>query len=101
MRLTLGIRAHRDMHATRVIKKPSRNLSKKVEGGWRQGFRWYERAGKRHECTQAVGLKEWWAGLHSVERESEFRAAGRRAGLPNELYPEFESAESMAVPNSS
>jgi hypothetical protein len=32
--------------------------------GWRQGFHWYERAGKHPARTQAVGLKEWWAGLH-------------------------------------
>jgi hypothetical protein len=62
-------------------------------------FRWYERAGERPERTQAVGLKEWWAALHSAERDSEFTAAERRAGLPNELHPEFEFAKSMAVPN--
>ena len=67
--------------------------------GWRQGFRWYERPGERHERTQAVALKEWWAGLHLAERESGFTAVGRRAGLPNELHPNFELAEPMAVPN--
>jgi hypothetical protein len=65
------------------------------------GFRWYERAGERPERTQAVGLKEWWAGLQLAERASELTAAGRRAGLPNELHPKFELAEPMAVPNPS
>jgi hypothetical protein len=31
-------------------------------------------------------------------RASEFTAPGRRAGLPNELHPKFELAESTAVP---
>jgi hypothetical protein len=48
---------------------------------------------------RAEELKEWWAGLHSAERESEYTAADRRAGLSNELHPKFELAESMAVPN--
>jgi hypothetical protein len=69
-----------------------------MEAGWRQGFRWCERAGERPERTQAVGLKEWWAGLQLAERASEFTAAGSRAGLPNELHPKFESAKSTAVP---
>jgi hypothetical protein len=51
--------------------------------------------------TQAVGLKDWWAGLQLAERASGFTAAGRRAGLPNELHPKFELAEPMAVPNPS
>jgi hypothetical protein len=34
-------------------------------------------------------------------REIDFTAASRRAGLPNELHPEFELAKSMAVPNPS
>ncbi len=38
----------------------------------------YELAAERHERTK--GRKDWWAGLHSAERESEFTAAGRRAG---------------------
>ncbi len=58
-----------------------------------------ERASERHERTQAVGLKELRADLHLAERESEFTAAGRRAGLSNELHPKFDLAESMAVPN--
>jgi hypothetical protein len=37
--------------------------------------------------------------MHSAERESEVTAAGRRAGLPNELHPKLELAKSMAVPN--
>jgi hypothetical protein len=42
-----------------------------------------------------------WSGgrLQLAERASEFTAAGRRAGLPNELHPNFELAEPMAVPN--
>ncbi len=90
---------------------------KKVGAGWWQGSRWYERAGERPERTQAVGLKEWRslkAGLQLAERASYSRrvdtrrcalqiksntAAGRRAGLPNELHPKFELAEPMAVPN--
>jgi hypothetical protein len=52
---------------------------------------------ERASALNAQG-KEWWAGLHSAERESEFTAPGRRAGLPNELHPKFELAESM-VPN--
>jgi hypothetical protein len=79
-------------------KNPKKVLGKKFEVGWRQVFRWYERAGERPERTQAVALKEWWGGLHSAERESEFAAAGRQAGLPNELHPNFELAESTAVP---
>ncbi len=63
------------------------------------GFRWCERACVCHERTHAVGLKEWWAGLHLAERASEFTAAARQAGLPNELHPKFELANSMAVPN--
>ncbi len=58
-----------------------------------------ERAGERNARTQAVGLKEWWAALHSAERASEFTAAGRRAGLANELHPNYKLAKSMAVPN--
>ncbi len=65
----------------------------------RSGASGAERAGERHERTQAVGLKEWRL-LHSAERDSEFTAAGRRAG-PKELHPKFELAESMAVPNRS
>jgi hypothetical protein len=80
-RLTLGTRAH--------------------GGRLEAGFRWYERAGERPVRTQAVGLKEWWAGLQLAERASELTAAGRRAGLPNELHPKFESVEPMAVPNPS
>ncbi len=41
----------------------------KLVAGLRQGLRWYERPGEHRERTQAVALKEWWAGLHSVERE--------------------------------
>jgi hypothetical protein len=68
------------LNAPRVRKKnvPSKKLLKKFGSGWRQGFRWL-RAGERHERTQAVTLKEWWAGLHSAEQESEFTAADRRA----------------------
>jgi hypothetical protein len=33
------------------------------------------------------------------KNRSKKTAAGRRAGLPNELHPNFELAESMAVPN--
>ncbi len=93
-------RSSRRVWTLRAFKK-NRSLrkGKKVGAGWREGFRWYERAGERHERTQAVGLKEWWAGLHSAERDSEFTAAGRRAGLANELHPEFEFAKPMAVPN--
>jgi hypothetical protein len=46
-------------------------------------------------------LKEWWAGLHLAERESEFTAAARQAGLLNKLHPKLELAESVAVPNPS
>jgi hypothetical protein len=40
-----------------------------------------------------------WAALHSAERANEFTAAGRRAGLANELHPKYKLAKSMAVPN--
>ncbi len=90
--------AHRVSFKT--LRAFPKNPSKKMLGaGWRQGFRWYERPGECHERTQAVALKEWWTGLHSAERESEFTAAGRQAGLPNKLHPKFELAKSMAVPN--
>ncbi len=56
---------------------------------------------KRPERTQAVGLKEWWAGLPLAERTSEFTAAGRRAGLPDERHPKLKLAEPTAVPNPS
>jgi hypothetical protein len=80
-------------------KRSLKKQSKKLGSGWKQGFRYYERAGERHERTQAVALKEWWAGLHSAERQSEFTAAGRRAGSPINLHQKFGLAESMAVPN--
>ena len=66
--------------------------------GWRQGFRSSGRAGERPERTQAVGLKEW-AVMQLAERASEITAAGRRAGLPNEVHPKIELAKSMAVPH--
>jgi hypothetical protein len=69
-----------------------------MEAVWRQGLRWYERAGERHGRTHKVLLKEWWVGLHSAERESDFTAASRRAGLPDELYPKSELAEPIVVP---
>ena len=101
-RLTLGTRAHRvAFKRSARPKKFVPSKTKMLGAGWRQGFRWYERPGERHERTQAVALKEWWAGLHSAERESEFTATGRQAGLPNKLHPKFELAESMAVPNPS
>jgi hypothetical protein len=100
--LTLGLqRAHRVAFG-RSARSKNRSFNNKKNGAYlRQGFRWYERAGERPERTQAVGLKEWWAGLHSAERASEFTAAGRRAGLFNELHPKFILAESMAVRNKS
>ncbi len=52
-------------------------VGSKLEAGWRHGFCWYERAGEPHERTQAVGLRESWAGLHSTEREGKLTAAGR------------------------
>ncbi len=52
-------------------------IIQKVGAGWRQDFRWYERAGERPERARAAGLTEWCAGLQLAERASEFSAAGR------------------------
>jgi hypothetical protein len=62
-RLTLGFALIVSrLGAPRVKKNHSfNNNNKKVGAGWRQGFRWYERAGER--------LKDWWAGLQ-CERAS-------------------------------
>jgi hypothetical protein len=68
-----------------------RRVPKKLGAGWRQG----DRAGECPGRTQAVGLKEWWAGLQLAKRASEFTAAGRRSGFPNELHPKFELAKPM------
>jgi hypothetical protein len=92
------------LDAPRVPKKSFLQKTKNSKKSFgqkflRQVFRWYERAGERPERTQAVALEEWWGGLHSAERESELAAAGRQAGLPNELHQKFELAKSMAVPN--
>jgi hypothetical protein len=58
--LNLGIqRAHRVAFGRSVRSKkivPSKKKTKKVVAGWRRGFHRYERAGERHERTQAVGL---------------------------------------------
>jgi hypothetical protein len=70
------------LNAPRVPKKAFFQKTKKLGAGWRHGFRWYERPGERHERTQAVALKEWWAGLHSAERESELTAAADKRACP-------------------
>jgi hypothetical protein len=86
-------------HPARSKKNvPKKNNSKQVRARY---DKYDERAGERPERTQAVGLKEWWTGLQLAERASEFTAAGRRAGLPNELHPKFELAKPVAVPNPS
>ncbi len=104
------------LDAPRVQKKPFLLTQKKVRAGWRQGFCWYERAGERPERTQAVGLKDCncncncnWLSERVYSRRVDTRrcalqiksdtAAGRRAGLPIEIHPKFESAEPMAVQN--
>jgi hypothetical protein len=89
------IASHLD--APRVPKKPFlQKNNQKVGAGWRQGFRWYERAGERPERTQAVGLKEWWKGLQLAERASEFSAADERAWPMSSIRL---ISWSMAVPN--
>ncbi len=43
----------------------------------------FARASKEgHELTQAVGLKERWAGLHSAERESELQPPADKQACP-------------------
>jgi hypothetical protein len=60
--LNLGIqRAHRvafgrSARSKKTVPSKNKNFPKKVVAGWRRGFCWYERAGERHERTQAVGL---------------------------------------------
>jgi hypothetical protein len=61
-------------------KKVLQKNCPKSQGRLEAGFRWYELAGERPERTQAVGLKDWWAGLQLANRASECTAAGRRAG---------------------
>jgi hypothetical protein len=77
------------LNALRVQKKPM-TVGVRLRAG--RAMR-SERASAMNVHTAVVGLKEWWAGLHPAERESEFTAAGRRAGLPNEFHPKFELAE--------
>jgi hypothetical protein len=77
--------------SARSKKTVPSTTKKKVGAGWRQGFCWYERAGERPERTQAVGLKDWWAGLQLAERASDFTAAGSTHAVvrckSNQLQP--------------
>ncbi len=50
----------------------------------------------RHASRRAVPIISALAALRGGGSES--TAPGRRAGLPNELHPKFELAESTAVP---
>jgi hypothetical protein len=76
-----------------------KKTSKKVGAGWRRGFRWYERACKRHEHTQAVGLGfGGWACIRLSERARLQPPADERA-CPMSSIRNLKLAKSMAVPN--